>query len=105
MRQRPLNPVDIAIIAHLRVDGRRAFTSFAKDLGISEASVRQRVARPVSSKAAQIVAGDPVESVAAALAELPEVGFVSTRAGDVVLHLRVLQNSDEWSPSSSPAHA
>ena len=45
MRKQALDKTDIAIIGHLQVDGRRAFTAIAKDLGISEASVRQRVAR------------------------------------------------------------
>ncbi len=43
MRTQALDKTDIAIIGHLQTDGRRAFTSIARDLGISEASVRQRV--------------------------------------------------------------
>ena len=45
MRKQSLDKTDIAIIGHLQVDGRRAYTTIAKDLGISEAGVRQRVAR------------------------------------------------------------
>ena len=45
MRRHAIDKIDTGIISHLQQDGRRAFTSIAKDLGISEASVRQRVAR------------------------------------------------------------
>jgi predicted ArsR family transcriptional regulator len=54
MRKRPLDKTDIAIIARLQHDGRRAFTSIAKDLGISEASVRQRVSRLLRTNVIQI---------------------------------------------------
>jgi len=102
MRRQSLDKTDIAIIGHLQVDGRRPFTAIAKDLGISEASVRQRVGRLLRSKAMQIVAvsspldlgliwaqvhlrvkGDRIEAVAEAVAELPQVDYVSICAGDV----------------------
>src|SRR5450759_4038277 len=56
MRKQSLDKTDIAIIGHLQVDGRRAYTTIAKDLGISEASVRQRVARLLRTNVIQIVA-------------------------------------------------
>ena len=40
-----VDAVDRRIVAALQRDGRRPFTSIARDLGISEAAVRQRVAR------------------------------------------------------------
>jgi Lrp/AsnC family transcriptional regulator, regulator for asnA, asnC and gidA len=102
MRKQSLAKTDIAIISHLQVDGRRAFTSIAKDLGISEASVRQRVARLLRTNVIQIVAvsspldlgliwaqvhlrvrGDRIEAVAEAVAELPQVDYVSICAGDI----------------------
>ncbi len=102
MRRQSLDKTDIAIIGHLQADGRRAFTTIAKDLGISEASVRQRVARLLRTNAMQIVAvsspldlglmwaqvhlrvqGDRIEAVAEAVAELPQVDYVSVCAGDV----------------------
>jgi Lrp/AsnC family transcriptional regulator for asnA, asnC and gidA len=101
MRKQPLDKTDIAIIGHLQGDGRRAFTAIAKDLGISEASVRQRVARLLRTNVIQIVAvsspldlglmwaqihlrvkGDRIEEVAQAVAELPQVDYVSICAGD-----------------------
>ena len=153
MRRQALDKTDIAIIGHLQADGRRAFTTIAKDLGISEASVRQRVSRLLRQKVIQIVAvsspldlgllwaqvqlrvrGDAIERVAEQVAALPRVDFVSICAGDVdiiaglvahdrdeaydilvneiriipgieqadvVLHLRVLKDTYEWSPGES----
>ena len=102
MRTQGLDKTDIAIIGHLQADGRRPFTSIAKDLGISEASVRQRVSRLLRTKVIQIVAvsspldlglmwaqvhlrvkGDRIEAVAEAVAELPQVDYVSICAGDI----------------------
>jgi Lrp/AsnC family transcriptional regulator, regulator for asnA, asnC and gidA len=153
MRKQALDKTDIAIIGQLQTDGRRAFTSIAKDLGISEASVRQRVSRLLRQNLIQIVAvsspldlgllwaqvhmrvrGDSIERVAQAVAELPKVDYVSICAGnvdviaglvaqdreelyevlvndirsipgieraDMVLHLRVLKDTYEWSPGES----
>jgi len=102
MRRQALDKTDIAIIGHLQADGRRAFTTIAKDLGISEASVRQRVSRLLRHNLVQIVAvsspldlgllwaqvhlrvrGDAIERVAQAVADLPQVDFVSICGGDV----------------------
>ena len=102
MRKQALDKTDIAIIGHLQEDGRRPFTAIAKDLGISEAGVRQRVARLLRANVIQIVAvsspldlgltwaqvhlrvaGDRIEAVAEAVAELPQVDYVSICAGDV----------------------
>ena len=154
MRRQALDKTDIAIIGHLQTDGRRAFTSIAKDLGVSEASVRQRVSRLLRQNVIQIVAvsspldlglmwaqvhlrvrGDAIEQVAQAVAELPQVDYVSICAGDIdlivglvahdrdelydvlvkdirtipgieqadlVLHLRILKDTYEWSPGESP---
>jgi Lrp/AsnC family transcriptional regulator, regulator for asnA, asnC and gidA len=48
--------IDQRIIEALRLDGRRPFTKIAADLGISEASVRQRVAHLINIEVMQIVA-------------------------------------------------
>ena len=106
MRKQSLDKTDIAIIGHLQVDGRRAYTTIAKDLGISEASVRQRVARLLRTNVIQIVAvsspldlglmwaqvhlrvaGDRLEAAAEEVAELPQVDYVSICAGsfDVIV--------------------
>lgn len=114
MRRQTLDKTDIAIIGHLQVDGRRAFTAIAKDLGISEASVRQRVARLLRSRMIQIVAvsspldlgliwaqvqlhveSERIEAVAEALAELPQVDYVSICAGDYDIIIGVVAHDRE----------
>jgi Lrp/AsnC family transcriptional regulator, regulator for asnA, asnC and gidA len=114
MRKQALDKIDIAIIGHLQIDGRRAFTAIAKDLGISEASVRQRVARLLRTNIIQIVAvtspldlgliwaqinlrvaGDRLEAVAEAVAELPQVDYVSICAGNFDIIVGVVAHDRE----------
>src|SRR5260370_36969565 len=51
-----IDDVDQRIIEALQQDGRRPFTKIAADLGISEASVRQRVSNLINNQVMQIVA-------------------------------------------------
>jgi Lrp/AsnC family transcriptional regulator for asnA, asnC and gidA len=114
MRKQALDKTDIAIIGHLQVDGRRAYTTIAKDLGISEASVRQRVARLLRTKVIQIVAvsspldlgllwaqvhlrveGRRLEAVAEEVAELPQVDYVSICAGSVDIIVGIVAHDRE----------
>jgi Lrp/AsnC family transcriptional regulator, regulator for asnA, asnC and gidA len=57
-----IDEIDQRIIEALQQDGRRPFTKIAADLGISEASVRQRVSHLINTQVMQIVAvTDPVK--------------------------------------------
>ena len=51
-----VDEIDLRIIEALQQDGRRPFTKIAADLGISEASVRQRVSNLINNQVMQIVA-------------------------------------------------
>lgn len=51
-----IDEIDQRIIEALQLDGRRPFTKLAAELGISEASVRQRVANLINTQVMQIVA-------------------------------------------------
>lgn len=51
-----IDELDQRIIEALQQDGRRPFTKIAADLGISEASVRQRVSNLINNQVMQIVA-------------------------------------------------
>jgi Lrp/AsnC family transcriptional regulator, regulator for asnA, asnC and gidA len=51
-----IDEIDQRIIEALQMDGRRPFTKIASELGISEASVRQRVANLINNHVMQIVA-------------------------------------------------
>jgi Lrp/AsnC family transcriptional regulator, regulator for asnA, asnC and gidA len=104
----PFDDIDRQIIAQLQQNGRRPYTAIAGDVGLSEAGVRQRVARLLRNKVIQIVAassplelglmqaevgltvrGDRVLAVAEQLAALPEASFVAVSAGsfDLVIGL------------------
>ncbi len=114
MRGQALDKIDIGIITHLQQDGRRAFTTIAKHLGISEASVRQRVARLLRASVIQIVAvsspldlgliwaqvnlrvaGQRIEAVASEVAELPQVDYVSICAGNFDIIVGVVAHDRE----------
>jgi len=109
-----VDQVDRRIVAALQRDGRRPFTSIAKELGLSEAAVRQRVQRLVDSGVVQIVAvTDPLElgfarsamiairvdgptaPVADALAAIDEVIYVVITAGRHDIIAEVVARSDE----------
>ena len=96
-----VDPVDRRIVAALQRDGRRPFTAIARDLGISEAAVRQRVARLQTAGVMQVVAvADPMTlgfktmamvaisvdgpartQAAEAVRRLPEVSYLVLTAG------------------------
>jgi Lrp/AsnC family transcriptional regulator for asnA, asnC and gidA len=98
-----VDSIDLRILEHLQADGRRSFTAIAKDLGISEANVRQRTKRMVRRGVAQIVAvTDPIElgfglmanvtikvkgsgrtEIAERIAAFPEVSYLVLCAGSV----------------------
>ncbi|MDT4923359.1 MAG: Lrp/AsnC family transcriptional regulator, regulator for asnA, asnC and gidA [Pseudonocardiales bacterium] len=102
-----------AIIEQLQHDGRRAYASIGKAVGLSEAAVRQRVQKLVDSGVMQIVAvTDPmqigfarqamigisatgdVEAVAEALAAIDEVDYIVVTAGSFDLFAEVVVEDD-----------
>ncbi|MBA2770389.1 MAG: Lrp/AsnC family transcriptional regulator [Sporichthyaceae bacterium] len=109
-----LDDVSKAIIEQLQEDGRRAYASIGKAVGLSEAAVRQRVQRLLDAGVMQIVAvTDPlqvgfprqamigvrcegdVEAVAERLAEMPEVDYVVITAGGFDLLVEVVCEDDD----------
>lgn len=109
-----LDDVSKAIIAQLQEDGRRSYASIGKEVGLSEAAVRQRVQRLTDSGVMQVVAvTDPLElgfarqamigvrasgelePLADRLAEIDEIEYVVITAGSFDLLLEVVAESDE----------
>jgi Lrp/AsnC family transcriptional regulator, regulator for asnA, asnC and gidA len=109
-----LDDVSKAIIEQLQQDGRRAYATIAKAVGLSEAAVRQRVQRLLDAKVMDIVAvTDPttlgflrwamigiradgdLHEVAEQLAALPEVDYVVITAGSFDLLAEVVCEDDE----------
>lgn len=102
------------IIEQLQADGRRSYAAIAADVGLSEAAVRQRVARLLEAGVMQIVAvTDPMQVgfprqamvgvrcsgdttvVAAALAEMDEVTYVVAVAGTFDVLAEVVCEDDD----------
>jgi len=109
-----LDGTDKAIIEQLQQDGRRPYTHIAREVGLSEAAVRQRVQRLIDGKVMQIVAvTDPfkigfgrqamigirvegdVMKAADAVAALDEVEYVVVTAGSLDLLVEVLVEDDD----------
>lgn len=109
MSPRPLDDTDRRIIQHLREDGRRSYAAIARDVGLSEASVRQRVTRLLRDKVIHIAAatrptsfgfltagiGIKVEQgrheeIARQIAELPEVEFAAICLGNYDIHVDIV---------------
>ncbi|HEY0187427.1 MAG TPA: Lrp/AsnC family transcriptional regulator [Cellulomonas sp.] len=109
-----LDDLSKAIIEQLQEDGRRAYATIGKAVGLSEAAVRQRVQRLTESGVMQIVAvTDPVQvgfarqamigiraegdlqALADALAELPEVDYVVITAGGFDVLVEVVCTGDD----------
>ncbi len=70
IQKNQIDEIDQRIIEALQQDGRRPFTKIAADLGISEASVRQRVATLINTQVMQIVAVTNPVKLGFALAQM-----------------------------------
>jgi Lrp/AsnC family transcriptional regulator, regulator for asnA, asnC and gidA len=109
-----LDDIAKAIIEQLQQDGRRSYAAIGKEVGLSEAAVRQRVQRLIESGVMQVVAvTDPLqlgfarqamvgievagalEPVADALSDMDEVDYVVITAGTFDLLVEVVCESDE----------
>ena len=109
-----LDEVSKAIIEQLQQDGRRAYATIGKAVGLSEAAVRQRVQRLVDAGVIQIVAvTDPLtvgfpraamigvrcdgdmEAVADKLESMPEIDYLVITAGQYDLLVEVVCEDDE----------
>lgn len=110
----PLDETSKAIIEQLQQDGRRAYATIGKAVGLSEAAVRQRVQRLQESGVIQIVAvTDPVqvgfarsamigvrvegdaEAVATAMEEFPEVDYLVVCAGSFDILAELVAEDDD----------
>lgn len=109
-----LDDVAKAIIEQLQQDGRRSYAAIGKEVGLSEAAVRQRVQRLIESGVMQVVAvtdplqlgfarqamvgievAGPLDPVAEALAAMDEVDYVVITAGAYDILAEIVCESDE----------
>jgi Lrp/AsnC family transcriptional regulator for asnA, asnC and gidA len=105
--------VSKAIIEQLQEDGRRAYATIGKAVGLSEAAVRQRVQKLVDTGVVQIVAvTDPMqigfarqamiaistngdtEAIADELAAIDEIDYVVVTAGSCDIIVEVVVEDD-----------
>ena len=108
-----LDELSKAIIEQLQEDGRRAYATIGKSVGLSEAAVRQRVQKLVDSGVMQIVAvTDPmqvgrarqamiaitasgdIETIAEQLGKLDEVDYIVITAGSFDIIAEVVVEDD-----------
>jgi Lrp/AsnC family transcriptional regulator for asnA, asnC and gidA len=105
-----MDQIDLDIISFLQSDGRTPFTDIAKELEISEGTVRNRVARLLQDRVLQIVGMvDPyrlgfdapavisvsvkppsLESVANTISKFPEVSYLIMVSGEFDLLVEVM---------------
>lgn len=109
-----LDDVSKAIIEQLQQDGRRAYASIGKAVGLSEAAVRQRVTKLQEAGILQIVAvTDPmqvgfpraamvgvnvegdIDAVAIAMESLPEVDYLVICAGSFDILAEITAEDDD----------
>lgn len=109
-----LDGISRKIIEQLQADGRRSYATIAKAVGLSEAAVRQRVARLTESGIIQIVAvSDPMqvgfkrsaqigikaegdlEALAEKISKFAEAAYVVICAGSFDLMVEVVCEDDE----------
>lgn len=112
--QPPLDDVAKAIIEQLQTDGRRSYAAIGKEVGLSEAAVRQRVQKLTDAGVMQIVAvTDPLQlgfarqamvgikvskdirQAAAAMAEIDEIDYVVITTGRFDILAEVVCESDD----------
>jgi Lrp/AsnC family transcriptional regulator, regulator for asnA, asnC and gidA len=109
-----LDDTNRAIIRLLQLDGRRAYADIAKEVGLSEAAVRQRVRRLLDGGVIQIVAvtdqiqmgypraamisinvdGD-VQAAAKLIGDINEVDYLVSTAGGIDLLAEVFATDDQ----------
>lgn len=109
-----LDDIDKAIVRELQVDGRMPYAQLGPKVGLSQAAVRQRVQRLISSGVMQVVAvTDPlrlgftlqamvgiratgdVRALAERLAKVPEIDYVVVTSGRFDLLLEVVCEGHE----------
>jgi len=109
-----LDDVSKAIVEQLQQDGRRSYSAIGKVVGLSEAAVRQRVAKLLESEIIQIVAvTDPlqvgftrmamvgvivsgdIEAVAAEITKFHEVDYLVVTAGGFDILAEVVCEDDD----------
>jgi Lrp/AsnC family transcriptional regulator for asnA, asnC and gidA len=89
-----LDELDLAIIDRLQVDGRKAYTEIAQELGVSEGTVRNRYTRLVEDGIIQVIAMIDPHRLGI---DAPALVGVSLETGDWDEAITAIANFDEVS--------
>ena len=115
MEQKQLDDLDRKLIELLQANGRVANAAIAREVGVSEGTVRRRLQRLINEKIVRVVGvpdlqkmglnmvalvgiqvdPDKMDSVATELAQLPEVQYVSLTTGSYDIFIWVAMASSE----------
>ena len=116
MQKSPLDTLDLAIINHLRLDGRKSFTNIAAEEGVSVGTVRNRYTQLVEKGVLQVYArlnphmvgltvyaqilitvrpSQLVSTVIEQIAAFPEISFLAQVTGEYDLELNVMCRDNE----------
>lgn len=105
-----MDDLDFAILNHLQEDGRKPFTEIAKALGVTEGTIRNRVAKLTADETLKVIGlVDPhrigfdtpaligvsvqpglLDDVVAAISKFPEVSYLLLVAGEYDLMVEVM---------------
>ena len=95
-----IDEIDQRIIEALQLDGRRPFTKLAAELGISEASVRQRVANLINTHVMQIVAITNPVKLGFSLASMIGIRVSGDRLLEVANEIAAFEGNVESAPGN-----
>ena len=110
-----MDDLDRKLIELLQINGRASNASIARDVGVSEGTVRRRLRRLIQDGTVRVVGVpdpqkmglntvalvgiqadlDKIDAVAASLAQLPEVQYVSLTTGSYDIFIWVAMSSSE----------
>ncbi|MCB0035147.1 MAG: Lrp/AsnC family transcriptional regulator [Anaerolineales bacterium] len=105
-----MDDLDFAILNHLQEDGRKPFTEIAKALGVTEGTIRNRVAKLTADETLKVIGlVDPhhigfdtpalisvsvqpglLDDAVAAISKFPEVSYLLLVAGEYDLMVEVM---------------
>ena len=84
LKNLPLTDTDLRIIAHLQADGRRPFATIARDIGMTEKTVRTRTKHLLEENIIQIVALTTPAALGYTVSALAAISIASPMSGTAI---------------------
>ena len=110
-RDNNIDELDFGILEHLQQDGRKSFTEISKDLGVSVATIRNRITKLIDEKTLRVIGrvdpfvigfklpaeiqlsvipGHSIGDIAEVIKSYPEVSYLASISGDIDLQMDVM---------------